>query len=304
MFTNKDTLRLDYRVETQEEGLSVIDVLATSMGISSRLIRKCKRHKNILLNGCEGSVNRMVHSGDLISLMLDHDENTFDPEPIPIHVLYEDGDVLVINKQPFVVVHPTKGHPDGTLANGLSHYQYVRGQDYKARFINRLDRDTSGVLIVGKNAFSQQTIADQMQANEVEKRYDAIVVGEMADDRGTIDLPIERESMLDVRRAVIATGAPSVTHYEVIQRFKGFTHVRIRLETGRTHQIRVHMSHIGHPVLGDSLYGTPSDLINRQALHCSVMRFRPPRASDFIRIESPFPEDMAEAIRQLNRDID
>ncbi|MDN5351729.1 MAG: rRNA synthase [Clostridiales bacterium] len=304
MYINTETLRLDYKVESSEEGLSVIDVAATSMGISSRLIRKCKQHKNIFLNGVAGSVNRTVHQGDVISFRLDHDENTFDPEPMTIRVLYEDGDVLVINKPPFLVVHPTKGHPDGTLANGLSHYQYERGEDYKARFINRLDRDTSGVLIVGKNAFAQQTVAEQMQANEVEKYYYTVVVGEVADDRGTIDLPIERETMLDIKRSVTEGGAPSVTHYEVVERFAGHTLLRVKLETGRTHQIRVHLSHIGYPVMGDTLYGTESPYINRQALHCASMTFKPPRAPAFIEVKAPLPEDLSEAIRLLRGAVD
>lgn len=292
MFVNNETLRLDYQVEASDDGLKVIDVLATSMDISSRLIRKCKNYKMILLNGRDGSVNRLVHEGDIISLILDHDENTFDPSPMDIQVIFEDADCLVVNKPPFLVVHPTKGHPEGTLANGLSHYQYTRGQNYKIRFINRLDRDTSGVLLIAKNAFSQQRVSDQMLRNDVDKGYYAIVEGIVKDDRGTIDLPIERIEDQNIQRVVRPDGLQSVTHYEVLERFAHHTLLKLKLETGRTHQIRVHLSHIGHPVVGDSLYGHASEWINRQALHCYEMCFVLPRGSEKKTMTAPMPEDM------------
>ena len=263
MFINKESLRLDYQVEKKEEGLKIIDVLATTMHISSRLIRKCKNHNHILLNKSSGSVNRLVREGDIISMVLDHDENTFDPNPIPVQILYEDCDMLVVNKPPFLVVHPTKGHPEGTLANALSNHQYQMGHNYKIRFINRLDRDTSGLVLIAKNAYAQQIVSEQMQADLVDKYYMALVEGVLETDSGTIDLPIERAEALDIKRIVIDTGLPSVTHYEVIERFKEHTFIRIKLETGRTHQIRVHFSHIGHAVLGDVLYGSESPWIDR-----------------------------------------
>ncbi len=299
MYINKESLRLDYQIEEEEDGLKLIDVLATTMNISSRLIRKCKNHNHILLNKKSGSVNRIVHTGDVISMLLDHDENTFEPNPIQVEVLYEDCDMLVVNKPPFLVVHPTKGHPEGTLANALSYHQYQKGQNYKIRFINRLDRDTSGLVLIAKNAYAQQIISEQMQADLVDKYYLAIVEGILKDDSGTIDLPIEREEELDIKRIVIDTGLPSVTHFEVLERFENHTMIKIKLETGRTHQIRVHFSHIGHAVLGDTLYGTPSDLISRQALHCTEMVFKPPREHQKISVVSQLPEDMSIALERL-----
>lgn len=299
MFINKESLRLDYEVEDKDSGLKIIDVLATSMNISSRLIRKCKNHNNILLNNKNGSVNRMVTQGDIISMLLDHDENTFEPNQIDVVVLYEDGDLIVVDKPPFLVVHPTKGHPEGTLANALSYFQYRMGQNYKIRFINRLDRDTSGIVLIAKNAYSQQVVSEQMQNNLVDKKYYAIVEGVIRDESGTIDLPIEREAELNIRRAVIETGLPSVTHFKVIERYSEHTFIEISLETGRTHQIRVHFSHIGHPILGDHLYGNVSELIARQALHCKEMALKPPRESDKISIVSDMPEDMRNVIEHL-----
>lgn len=299
MFINKETLKLAYEVETDDVGLKVIDVLATKMQVSSRLIRKCKNNKNILLNGIWGSVNRKVNVGDVITLMLDHDENTFEPNPIPVSVIYEDADVLVVNKPPFLVVHPTKGHPYGTLANAVSHYQYEQNQNYKIRFINRLDRDTSGVLLIAKNAFAQQIVSEQMKQGRVDKAYYALVLGCVKDDDGTIDLPIDREQEEDIKRVVMEDGMASVTHYKVVERFSEHTLVKIQLETGRTHQIRVHFAHIGHPVLGDALYGEASDLINRQALHCYEMAFLPPRASAPLVARAELPEDFLSAIKSM-----
>lgn len=303
MFVNKESLRLDYQVEANDDGLKVIDVLATSMNISSRLIRKCKNHQNILLNQKSGSVNRIVHEGDIISMMLDHDENTFDPNPIDTVVIYEDGDLLIVDKPPFLVVHPTKGHPEGTLANAISYYQYQQKQNYKIRFINRLDRDTSGIVLIAKNAYSQQIVSEQMQENTVDKFYLAIVEGVLENDHGTIDLPIDREAEMDIKRIVIDSGQPSVTHFEVVERYKEHTLVKIMLETGRTHQIRVHFSHIGHPILGDALYGSSSELINRQALHCYQMSLIPPREKERHVFVSELSVDIKNAIDQLKNQL-
>ena len=232
-------------------------------------------------------------------MLLDHDENTFEPNPIEVKSLYEDGDLLIVDKPPFLVVHPTKGHPEGTLANALSYFQYQNGQNYKIRFINRLDRDTSGIVLIAKNAYAQQIVSEQMQADEVDKIYLAIVEGVLEDESGTIDLPIEREAELDIKRIVIDTGLPSVTHYEVLERFANHTFIKIFLETGRTHQIRVHFSHIGHSIHGDTLYGKHSEWIDRQALHCHMMVLKPPRENERVAIVSELPEDILKVLSIL-----
>ena len=255
MFVEYESDSLKYLVEKSDEGLKLIDILARKMYVSSRLIRKSKSSKKILLNGRNGSVNTPVRKNDMIEVLFEREKNIFEPEDIEIEVLYEDVDVLVINKQPFIVVHPTKGHPNGTIGNGLSKYFIEKNDNRKIRFINRLDRDTSGIMMIAKNGFSQKSISSQMNKNLVEKKYIAIVEGLMESDCGTINLPIEREVEGDIIRKVLPDGLPSVTHYEVIERFSNHTFVRIILETGRTHQIRVHFSHIGHPLAGDLLYG-------------------------------------------------
>ncbi len=178
------------------------------------------------------------------------------------------------------------------------------GQVFKIRFVNRLDRDTSGLLLVSKNAYCQTHITNQMKQDLIHKRYTAIVKGIVSSERGTIDLPIGRPDRDDIRRGVHQDGAPSVTHYEVLNYLNGHTVIELRLETGRTHQIRVHMSHIGHPVLGDSLYGEEEpDLIGRQALHASGLSFIHPITKERVDFEAPLPEDMRRAISLLSDNI-
>ena len=299
MFINDETLKLEYQVEEKEVGLKVIDVVASGMHISSRLIRKCKSNHNIFLNKKKTSVNKIVDEGDIITLMLDHDENTFEPNPIEINIAFENADMMAINKPPFLVVHPTKGHPEGTLANAISYYQYKSNQNFKTRFINRLDRDTSGIVLIAKNAYAQQFISEQMQKDEVDKIYYAVVKGVVKQAQGTINEPIERAEEGDILRVVRPDGLPSITHYEVVERFNGYSLLKVKLETGRTHQIRVHLAHMGHGIIGDHLYGTLSDLIDRQALHCFEMSFKKPRGSESVVVNAPLPEDINKLIEAL-----
>jgi 23S rRNA pseudouridine1911/1915/1917 synthase len=198
-------------------------------------------------------------------------------------------------------VHPTKGHPDGTIGNGIANHFQKEGFDGKIRFINRLDRDTSGLLLVAKNGYAQQIISNQMQADEVEKRYMALVFGVLEKDRDTICLPIGRPNPEDLRRAVMADGQDSITHYEVVERFEEATLVRIRLETGRTHQIRVHFAHLGHPLIGDELYGCPSDKIQRQALHSYFLKFQLPRTNEWVNLEADLPFDFKALIETMTK---
>lgn len=299
MFINHLSHRLDYQVEEKDLGLTLLEVLCQSMGVSSRMVRKAKDGKSIMLNERVVSVNAKVRRNDIVSLLLEEEPNIFEPQPIPLEVVFENEDLLVVNKQPYIVVHPTKGHPDGTIGNAIAWHFKQSGFDSKIRFINRLDRDTSGLLLVAKNGYAQQVVSNQMIADEVEKGYMALVHGQMQADSGTINLPIGRPDPEDVRRAVMADGQESITHYEVIERFKDASLIKIRLETGRTHQIRVHFSHLGHPLIGDELYGSPSTLIKRQALHSYSVKLRLPRTGEAIALESDLPEDFKTLIAAL-----
>lgn len=288
---------LIYEVSIEEAGLPVSEILSAKMKLSSRGIRRAKSKKLLTKNGKKTTASELVSAGDRIRVGFEKEKNIFEPqESIPIEVVYEDCDVLVINKQPFVVVHPTKGHPNGTIGNGVAAYFLSSGDNRKIRFINRLDRDTSGLMLIAKNSYAQQAISDQMINNTVKKGYRAIVKGIMIEPEGTMNYPIDRENEGDILRKVLPDGLPSVTHYKMLKSFETYSFVEILLETGRTHQIRVHFTHVGHCLIGDELYGGDHELINRQALHCYEMIFNQPRTGETIHLTCPCPEDMKDLL--------
>lgn len=253
------------------------------------------------LNGKAVKLFEKGKEGAKITINLPTEASDFIPEDIPIDVIYEDVDLLAINKQPGIVVHPTKGHPNNTIANGLMKYMMDKGESFKIRFINRLDMNTSGVLLVGKNSHSQDSFTRLASSGEVDKKYLAVVTGIVKDNEGTIDLPIGKPIEGDIKRAIIADGSPSVTHYRVLERYDtGYTLLRIELETGRTHQIRVHFSHIGHPIVGDSLYGgEATDVIERQALHAEQLNFNHPITGKKLALYAPMHSDMLELLSSM-----
>jgi 23S rRNA pseudouridine1911/1915/1917 synthase len=210
---------------------------------------------------------------------------------IPIDIIYEDEGLLIVNKQPHMVVHPTRSHQDNTLANGVAYYFKNKGIKRKVRFVNRLDMNTSGIVIIAKNPYVHNQLAEQMKENSVEKYYYAIVEGVLRGE-GTINEPIVRLREEDIVRVVHPSGKESITHYRAEKTFNNMTLVKLKLITGRTHQVRVHMKHIGHPIVGDTLYGKESTLIDRQALHCYEMKFINPLSGEDLRVTCPLPEDM------------
>ncbi len=293
--------RLVFEIDREHEGMELKEILYDQMRLSSRLVRKLKRTKNILVNGNKIAFHARLRKGDRVEVIMEEESNQFEPQNIPIDVVYEDMDLLILNKQPGLVVHPTKGHPIGTLANAIVYYMQERGESFKIRFVNRLDRDTSGLIIIAKNPYIQQELSKQMIDNQVEKRYLAVIKGCLETEKGTVDAPIGRPYPEDITRKVYAGGQPSITHYEAVERLKDATVVRLLLETGRTHQIRVHMSYIGHPILGDELYGGKADtLIERQALHAEILRFLHPRTGEPMEVKASIPPDILELITKLS----
>lgn len=284
---------ITFQVEEKNSGEIIKRVLKDELNISSRLLSKLKKQEGVLLNGVYAKNHMVVKSGDIIKIIMTEPENKFEPQNIPLEIIYEDIDVIIINKQPGIVVHPTKSHPQNTIANALAYYLNEKGIKCRIRFVNRLDMDTSGLLITAKNAFTHHVISEQMQQNLVKKKYLTFVEGSVTDDEGTIDAPIYRPSEESIKRVVDVRGQNSITKYNVIERFPKSTLLEIELLTGRTHQIRVHLEYIGHPLIGDSLYGESQiKLIDRQALHSYYLKFFQPRFKNAVELSATMPKDM------------
>lgn len=229
------------------------------------------------------------------------------PQNIPLRVVYEDGDVIVVNKPSGMVVHPAPGHPDGTLVNALLYHcgDSLSGVGGALRpgIVHRIDRDTSGLIIAAKNDLAHQSLAEQLKTHRLARTYESICVGNLREDSGTVDAPIARDPRDRKRMAVVAGGRDAVTHWEVIARYPGYTHVRCKLETGRTHQIRVHMAHLGHPILGDTVYGAkkPVPGLTGQCLHAVALRFQHPRTGEAVELSCPLPDEFTAMLRKIDR---
>ncbi len=227
------------------------------------------------------------------------------PQDIPLDVVYEDDDVIVVDKPKGLVVHPAPGHPDGTLVNALLHHCGDSlsgiGGELRPGIVHRIDRDTSGLIIAAKNDFAHQKLASQLQDHTLARIYRCIVVGTLREDSGTVDAPIGRHPVDRKKMAVVADGRNAVTHWSVLERFPGYTYVECRLETGRTHQIRVHMASISHPILGDTVYGAkkPVPGLQGQCLHAAGLRFLHPRTGELVELWCDLPEEFQVQLRKL-----
>ena len=229
------------------------------------------------------------------------------PQDIPLDVVYEDDDVIVVNKPSGLVVHPAPGHPDGTLVNALLFHCGASlsgvGGALRPGIVHRIDRDTSGLIIAAKNDYAHQFLSAQLADHTLARTYECIVVGNLREDSGTVDAPITRDSRDRKRMAVVPGGRRAVTHWTVLARYPGYTHVQCRLETGRTHQIRVHMAYLGHPILGDTVYGAkkPVPGLTGQCLHAVGLQFIHPRTKELVSLSCPLPGEFTAALRKIDR---
>ena len=260
--------------------------------ISGRLFRRLYKKKHIYLNGKFVRKSTRLKKGDKVTIYMEDEEDSIVPEKMDLDIVFEDDDLLIINKQADIVVHPTKSHQKNTLSNGIAYHFREKGIRKKVRFVNRLDMDTTGILIVAKNPYAHQQIAIQLEENSVTKKYYALVEGIVEKDEDIINLPIGREEEASVKKIVAEEGQESLTAYRVAERYKEASLLELQIFTGRSHQIRVHMSHIGHPIIGDTLYNKESPHIKRQALHSYYLKVKHPRSHNEIEFIAPLPKDM------------
>lgn len=251
--------------------------------------------------------NYKVRGGETLSVELPEAEpQELLPEDIPLDIVYEDEDVLVVNKPKGLVVHPAPGHASGTLVNALlyhcgrEHLSTVGGEE-RPGIVHRIDRDTSGLLIAAKNDEAHLKLKDQLQDHTLARIYRCVALGSFREDSGLVDAPIGRHPVDRKRMAVVADGRPAVTHWTVLERYPGYTYLECRLETGRTHQIRVHMAHIGHPILGDTVYGgkKPVPGLQGQCLHAVGLQFIHPRTGERMELTCPLTEEFEKQLRKL-----
>ena len=297
---NKSNQRYNLMSYINDEELTLREVLLDKLNFSVRSLSKMKRFETVKVNGKFEKLNTKLKINDLIEVEIDEDMAKFEPENLNLEIIYDDFDIVMVNKPPYMVVHPTKSHNHNTIANGVTDYIINKNEKVKIRFVNRLDMNTSGLVIVAKNAYAHHVLSQDMSEQKVEKTYITIVKGIVEKDCDTINQPIFRPPEDSIKRVVDEKGQRSVTHYKVLQRLKDATVLEVKLETGRTHQIRVHMNFIGHGIIGDELYGyVDNDLINRQALHAYSLKFDQPRTKEKLEFKAELPLDIKELIDKL-----
>lgn len=285
--------QLRFIVPEDCDGMTARTFLRKRCNVSARIITLLKREKSgILRNGENLKTIDVLHSGDEIVLNLPQDKNEITPIKGDLNIVYEDEHIIAVDKPFGMPVHPTKVHQEDTLANILKYFQEQKGESYTFRAVNRLDKDTSGIVLIAKDKYTATALQ-----NKVDKTYIAVCEG-VIENSGTIDKPIRLLEGHTVQRTVADDGKPAVTHYTPLKSDGIHTMLRITLETGRTHQIRCHMASAGHPLAGDDMYGGSLDYINRQALHCAVVEFIHPITNKQIKIDTKLPEDIEQIIKE------
>lgn len=293
-------MKLEYKV-IDNKFTNVKEVLKAYFNISDRLLIKLKKNEKILLNNTPIYINKLISIGDFIEIYLDFEEESKNIVPIEMNldIVFEDNSLLILNKPAGIPVHPSMSHYKNSISNGVKFYYDTKKIKKKIRPVNRLDKDTSGLVVFAKNEYIQENLIQQMKNKTFKKEYLAILEGHLEKASGTINAPISRKETSIIEREINPNGDISITNYEVIKNFNSipkFCLVKFSLETGRTHQIRVHSKYINHPILGDSLYGNSSSLISRQALHAYKISFNHPITNIPIVLEIDLPEDIKNII--------
>ena len=315
-----------FQVEPEARGMRLSQYLFDRLKLSHSLVRRAKVSGGLLVDGQPVRTSHVLSGGEVVEIRVAQ-EGRVTPEPVPIQVVYEDPYLLVVDKPAGMVVHPVRDYVSGTLANGVAYHLLRSGADPVARPVQRIDRETSGLVLFAKEPAVASLLARELERHKLDRCYVALVEGVVAADSGTVDRPLrrvwghpvarevaegprtpEQERLLAeaeaagrvLREEWTAAGQPAVTHWRVLRRWRGATMLELRLETGRTHQIRVHMAYLGHPLLGDELYGGSRRLIGRQALHAESLAFAHPVTGEMMRFTSPLPPDLADLVARLD----
>ena len=290
---------LEYKV-INNNYKNINQILKQEFKLSARLMHKVIINKLVLLNNKQIDTRSSINIGDNVKIDLNYEEENDNIVPVKMNldILFEDDCLLIINKPAGIAVHPSILHFEDSLSNGIRFYFDSIGLKKKIRPVNRLDLDTSGIIVFAKNEFVQECLIRQMNNNIFKKEYIAIVTGHLKEKSGVINLPIARKENSIIERCISKKGQNAITKYEVIKELDSISVVKCFLETGRTHQIRVHFMAIGHPLIGDSLYGSKSSLINRQALHCYSISFVHPITKEVLNITCNLPKDMENIFKQ------
>ena len=291
---------------TEHAGVRLDAFLSADGALTRSQAARLIAEGRVRVNGKPAAKSARLSGGETVTVDVPQlRETALPPQDIPLDVVYEDDDVIVVNKPTGLVVHPAPGHPDGTLVNALLHHCGDSlsgiGGEKRPGIVHRIDRDTSGLIIAAKNDAAHLALSVQLKDHSLSRTYECLVTGNMKQDSGTVDAPIGRSSADRKKMAVVPTGRRAVTHWEVVARYPGVTHLRCRLETGRTHQIRVHMAYIGHPILGDTVYGAkkPVPGLTGQCLHAVGLRFVHPRTGEPVELHCPLPPEFTAMLQKL-----
>ncbi len=306
-----DSKREAFTACQEDEGTRLDSFLSAALeGVTRSMAQQLIAAGNVLLNGAPAPKSARLHAGDEVACVLPPPRETAVlPQDIPLQIVYEDADLLVVNKPKGMVVHPAPGNYENTLVNALLFHCRDSlsgvGGELRPGIVHRIDKDTSGLLVVAKNDAAHQGLAAQLAVHSMTRVYQAVVYGRLRQDEGVIDAPIGRSSKDRKKMAVTEKNSKrAVTAYRVLGRYRGFTHIELKLQTGRTHQIRVHMASIGHPVAGDPVYGpkTVIDELGGQCLHAGVLGFRHPRTKAYLEFTAPLPEYFTKFLHKLQRE--